>query len=68
MYSITAQNTSINVKSARKYDNTYYVWDDEYISETKNGEAVTSNDHWVYRIEKEGDGFYIYDYIPDPAF
>lgn len=60
----------MDVMDVRKSDSYYYVWVHEIINETdydKNKQSVLEY-HWVYRIGKDADGYYVHDYIRDPAF
>lgn len=55
----------INARHGKKY---YYVWVTEVMNVSENGTAKQTTDHWVYKIEKDIDHWYICDYTVDPAF
>ncbi len=60
----------MDVMDVRKSNSYYYVWVHEIINETDydaNKKSVLEY-HWVYRVGKDNDGYYIHDYIKDPAF
>ena len=61
----------MEVNDVRKYGDSYYVWTHEIIEETS---TVDSTDvkrfeyHWVYKVSYSNGGYYIENYISDPAY
>ena len=61
----------MEVNDVRKYGDSYYVWTHEIIEEAS---TVDSTDvkrfeyHWVYKVSYSDGGYYIENYISDPAY
>lgn len=64
---LTQYYTDIQVFDSRVGGGFYYVWVQETLSVTENGNTKTATDNWVYKIGEDSNGFYVNDYTRDPA-
>ena len=61
----------MDVNDVRQYGDTYFVWTHEIIKRTSTTDTTKNENKeyfWVYRISHSGGGYYIEDYISDPAY
>lgn len=58
----------MEVNDVRKYGDCYYVWTHEVINEYSSKADRRLEYHWVYKVGKDGSGFYVEDYTKDPHY
>ena len=58
----------LDVNDVRKYGNYYYVWTHEIITETTSYSSNNLEYYWVYKIGKDGSGYYVENYTADPYY
>lgn len=56
------------IKDVRKGNDAYYVWTHEKIEEIRNGDSKIEECHWIYKIKKIDDKFYLSEYLLDPTY
>ncbi len=68
---ITEEYILMEVNDVRQDGSTYYVWTHEIIEEHSKDtlkEKVRYEYHWVYKVTYSDGGYYVEDYIRDPAY
>lgn len=65
---INVRYLTVDIQNARQNDSYYYVWVYEEIQQTLNGKTTITNDHWVYKLQYNGNNYVILDYTADPAY
>jgi len=65
---VTQEYELMDVKDARVYGNTYYVWVHEIIKEYHSNEIKRLEYHWVYKIGRDASGYYVENYTADPFY
>lgn len=63
---LTQYYESTYVRTTRVSESYYYAWVRERLQQTENGTTKTVENNWVYKLSKDGDGWYIEDYTSDP--
>ena len=61
----------MEVNDVREVGDSYYVWTHEIIEETSTANSSESERfeyHWVYKVSYSDGGYYIENYISDPAY
>ena len=60
----------MEVNDVRQYENCYYVWTHEIIEKTSmdSSDVEQVEYHWIYKISQSSGGYYIENYISDPAY
>ncbi len=58
----------IDVEDVRRDGNTYYVWVHEKIRKITSHSETVKTYHWVYKVRKDGSGFYVELYTRDPYY
>lgn len=59
---------TIDVNDVRVYGNNYYVWVYEVINKTTSEGTNRAVYHWVYKIGKDSEGYYVENYRSDPYY
>ena len=57
----------VRVMDVREGSGYAYAWVSEVIDVTENGESRRDTDQWVYKLERNGNGWVVLDYTRDPA-
>lgn len=60
--------TNIDVINTRTDNRFYYAWASESMDVYENGISKSTTDHWVYKLERVNNQWYIIDYTADPAY
>lgn len=65
---LTEEYQTMTVHDVREYNGTYYVWTYEVINKYYDGKTEQAVYHWIYKIGKDGDGYYVELYKKDPYY
>ncbi|MBR3934269.1 MAG: hypothetical protein IKJ68_10245 [Clostridia bacterium] len=57
-----------DVNDVRKHGDTYYIWVHEKIIEYYPNETKTKEYHWIYKVSKDNNGYYVENYSRDPHY
>lgn len=66
---ITERMHFMNVEDIRKTDDFYFVWCHEKLEKTSPSEGTEVKvHHWIYKVGKDSEGYYVETYISDPYY
>lgn len=65
---LTEEYQTMQVNDVREYNGTYYVWTYEIINKYYDGKTEQAVYHWIYKIGKDGGGYYVELYKKDPYY
>ncbi len=67
---VTESYDLLEVHDVRKTDSYYYVWTHEIINEYNYEKNTTKRNEyrWIYKVGIDNSGYYIINYIKDPAY
>lgn len=65
---LTEEYQTMAVNDVREYNGSYYVWTYEVINKYYDGKTEQAVYHWIYKIAKDGGGYYVELYKKDPYY